>query len=48
MRWDRVHKFKLSELLEGVYDWNLRYDSFLGVMAGVLDDLRSRNGFLNM
>lgn len=48
MRWDRVQKLKLSELIEGIYDWNLRYDSFLGVMAGVLDDLRSQNGFLNM
>ena len=34
---DRVNRYRLSELVEGVFDWNLRYDSFLGIMAGVLD-----------
>ena len=46
IREDRAKKLRLPELLPGVYNWNLRYDSFLGIMAGVLDDLKSRNGFL--
>ena len=46
IREDRAKKLRLPELLTGVYDWNLRYDGFLGIMAGVLDDLKSRNGFI--
>lgn len=30
-----------------LYDWNLRYDPFLGVMAGILDVAQSKDGFLD-
>lgn len=46
IRESRAKELGLPLLLEGVYDWNLRYDSFLGIMAGVLDDLKSKDGFL--
>lgn len=31
-----IQKWHLSELAEGLYEWTLPYDSFLGYMAGVL------------
>ncbi len=42
----RVKEYGLQELLAGVgvYDWNMRYDSFLGMMAGVLDCLKTKDG----
>lgn len=49
MRLDRVRKLSLPLLTNSkydwdcVYDWNLPYDTFLGTMAGVLTDLRSKN-----
>ncbi len=46
IRWNRVREYRLVELIEGVYDWNLRYDGFLGIMAGVLDAEQSKHGFL--
>ena len=46
IRETRRKKPGLPQLVEGVYDWNLRYDSFLGIMAGVLDDLDSQQGIL--
>ena len=46
IREERAKKLRLPALLPGVYEWNLRYDSFLGVMAGVLDVLKSKDGFL--
>jgi len=33
-RW-KTRKYNLRELAEGVYDWNLGYSSFLGIMEGV-------------
>ena len=41
MRWDRVQRLDLPKLIEGVYEWKLQYDSFLGTMAGVLAEMRS-------
>ena len=46
IRRTRASKLRLQELAEGVFDWNLRYDSFLGVMAGVLDELKAESQFL--
>lgn len=46
IREDRARKLRLPELMPGVYEWNLRYNSFLGIMAGVLDDLKLKDGFL--
>lgn len=46
IRETRRKKLGLPQLVEGVYDWNLRYDNFLGIMAGVLDDLDSQQGIL--
>ncbi|MCR4772393.1 MAG: CRISPR-associated endonuclease Cas3'' [Oscillospiraceae bacterium] len=40
-------EYRLTELIEGIYDWNLRYDSFLGIIAGTLDVEQAKNGFLN-
>lgn len=36
----------LPELVPGIYDWNLRYNDFLGIMAGRLDCLKVANDFL--
>lgn len=47
IRRKKVDAYHLPELIEGVYNWNLRYDGFLGVMAGVLDVEQSKNGFLD-
>ena len=53
LRLNRVLDLKLEKLLggdekwDGVYNWNLRYDSFLGVMAGILDVERSKHEFLD-
>lgn len=33
----KIKDYCLEELGEGIYFWSLRYDSFLGVMRGVLD-----------
>ncbi len=43
VRRDRVRRYNLSELIEGVYDWNLSYDGFLGIMTGVLAAEKSKN-----
>lgn len=46
IRRTRANQLNLMELAEGVYDWNLRYDKFLGIMAGVLDVLKAKTDFL--
>lgn len=33
-----VKKYGLVEICEGIYDWSIGYDSFIGVMKGVLDE----------
>lgn len=35
----RVSQFGLKPLVDGIYDWNLGYDDFLGIMKGILDGL---------
>ena len=37
IRRNKISDYGLKELVEGIYDWSLGYDSFLGVMRGVLD-----------
>ncbi len=39
-----ARKLQLPCLLEGIYDWNLGYDAFLGVAAGLIDVLHSKLG----
>jgi CRISPR-associated endonuclease Cas3-HD len=52
VRLDHVKKLALPKLIKNekevdcIYNWNLRYDSFLGIMSGVLDEAASRNGNL--
>ena len=54
MRLDRVQKYRLPMLTyskdgwDCLYDWNLPYNNFLGVMVGVLGELQSKNEFLNV
>lgn len=36
----RVKDLKLKPLADGLYDWNLEYDDFLGIMKGVLGCLK--------
>ena len=47
IRREIVKEYQLTELIEGVYDWNLRYDHFLGIMAGVLDVKQGRHSSFN-
>lgn len=37
IRREKVREWNLKEIATGVYQWTLRYDSFLGYMQGVLD-----------
>lgn len=37
IRREKVREWNLKEIATGVYQWTLRYDSFLGYMRGVLD-----------
>ena len=37
IRREKVQSWNLKEIAKGVYQWTLRYDSFLGYMRGVLD-----------
>ena len=37
IRHEKVQSWNLKEIAKGVYQWTLRYDSFLGYMRGVLD-----------
>ncbi len=37
IRREKVREWNLKEITPGVYQWTLRYDSFLGYMRGVLD-----------
>ncbi|MHC1781279.1 MAG: hypothetical protein AB9891_00725 [Anaerolineaceae bacterium] len=48
----RIAFFKLQELCipqiaEGIYHWNLKYDGFLGYMAGIIQAYKGKNSFLN-
>lgn len=37
IRREKIKAWRLKELAKGVFQWTLRYDSFLGYMRGVLD-----------
>lgn len=43
IRRERIKAWGLKELAKGVFQWTLRYDSFLGYMRGVLDIEKSKN-----
>lgn len=36
VRRNKVEQLHLQPLIDGVYDWNLGYDDFLGIMRGIL------------
>ena len=46
IRSERINTWGLKELAEGVYQWTLRYDPFLGYMRGVLDVEKGKNDTL--
>lgn len=46
IRRERIKAWGLKELAKGVFQWTLRYDSFLGYMRGVLDLERCKNDTL--
>ncbi len=35
---NKIKEYGVQQLAEGIYDWNLGYDSFLGIMHGALKD----------
>lgn len=41
-----LDKWGIPQIKDGLYEWTLKYDSFLGYMAGVLEYERSKGGFL--
>ena len=38
----RVEQLRLRPIIDGVYDWNLGYDDFLGIMRGILSYQQSK------
>lgn len=44
----QIKNWSLKEIADGVYQWTLRYDDFLGYMAGVIDLCKLKDGFLMM
>lgn len=46
VRRDQMKNWNLKEIATGVYQWTLRYDDFLGYMAGVIDLCKLKNGVL--
>lgn len=44
----RIKDWNLKEIANGVYQWTLRYDDFLGYMAGVIDLCKLKNDVLMM
>ena len=44
----QIKNWNLKKIAAGVYQWTLRYDDFLGYMAGVIDLYKLKNGFLMM
>jgi len=46
IRCENAQAWNLKEITEGVYQWTLRYDSFLGYMRGVLDIEKCKNNAL--
>lgn len=47
VRKSNIRAWNLKEIGDGLYQWTLRYDPFLGYMCGVLDMERAKHGFLN-
>lgn len=47
VRKSNIRAWNLKEIGDGLYQWTLRYDPFLGYMRGVLDMERAKHGFLN-
>lgn len=41
-----LDKWETPQIKDGLYEWTLKFDSFLGYMAGVLEYERSKGGFL--
>ncbi len=42
IRREKIQSWNLKEIAKGVYQWTLRYDSFLGYMHGVLDTEKAK------
>ena len=42
----KTYAFRLEPLCGDIYDWNLGYDSFIGIMKGVLEYEAIKKGFL--
>ena len=42
VRRERVEQLHLPPIIDGVYDWNLGYDDFLGIMRGILSYQQSK------
>ena len=42
----KLHDLHIPQIAEGIYHWNLRYDDFLGYMAGIIDHLKCENEVL--
>lgn len=48
LRKNQVGRLSLEYLAEGIWDWSLGYDTFLGYMAGLLPYLKQKDGFLTV
>lgn len=48
VRFNRVKELKLKPIVDGIYNWDLGYDSFLGIMQGYLSYLQAKDGILLM
>lgn len=46
IRREKMREWNLKEIATGVYQWTLRYDSFLGYMRGVLDVEKQKHDIL--
>ncbi|MGN0482805.1 MAG: CRISPR-associated endonuclease Cas3'' [Lachnospiraceae bacterium] len=42
----RIKQLNIQPLAEGIYDWDLEYDSFIGIMKGILMHEDVKSGFL--
>ena len=39
-----IDRFEIDEIIPGIYKWNFKYDSFLGIMAGALAVVKAEKG----
>lgn len=46
VRRSRIRPYHLREIKGDIYEWTLPYDSFLGIMAGILAEQTAREDFL--